>query len=60
MIVCHCTQVNDRRILDEIRSGALDAEGLASRCGAGARCGGCRPTLEALVARVDLAGQPAA
>jgi bacterioferritin-associated ferredoxin len=60
MIVCHCEQVNDRRLLDELGSGTADADELAVRSGAGTRCGGCRPTIEALVARVALAGQPAA
>ena len=50
MVVCHCTAVNDKAIVAEILSGALDAESLAERCGAGSRCGGCRPTVEALIA----------
>ncbi|CAN5717240.1 hypothetical protein BH20ACT2_BH20ACT2_04540 [soil metagenome] len=50
MVVCHCLAVNDRRIRDEIASGALDADQVAERCGAGARCGGCRLVIEQLVA----------
>ncbi len=60
MLICHCHVVNDRRIAEEITAGALDAEALAERCGVGARCGGCLPTIEALLARAELAGQPAA
>ena len=60
MLVCQCEAVNDRRIVAEIISGALDAESLAARCGAGARCGGCRPTIEALLASLGPSEQPVA
>ena len=64
MQVCHCLAVNDRRIVEEITSGALDIEDVAARCGAGARCGGCHPTIEALLVTVraaaEAAEQPAA
>ena len=52
MVVCHCSAVNDRAIRAEIIAGALDAEALAERCGAGARCGSCRPVIEAILATV--------
>jgi bacterioferritin-associated ferredoxin len=58
--VCHCVAVNDRRIVEEIEAGALDIEDVAARCGAGARCGGCHPTIEALLVTVRAAEQPAA
>ncbi|HMQ24971.1 MAG TPA: (2Fe-2S)-binding protein [Acidimicrobiales bacterium] len=51
MVVCHCEAVNDRRIREEIAAGALDAEALAERCGAGGRCGGCQETVDALLAQ---------
>ena len=50
MVVCHCRAVNDKAIVAEILSGALDADALAERCGAGSRCGGCRPVVEELLA----------
>ena len=50
MVVCHCKAVNDKAIVAEILSGALDVDDVAARCGAGSRCGGCRPTVEALLA----------
>lgn len=50
MVICHCHAVNDHRIREEVASGALDAEALAERCGAGTRCGSCVPVVEALVA----------
>ncbi len=60
MVICHCEAVNDRRIVAEIVDGALDVEDVAARCGAGAQCGGCRPTIEALLVTLGLAEQPAA
>ena len=50
MVVCHCQAVNDKAIVAEILSGALDADAVAARCGAGSRCGGCRPVVEELLA----------
>jgi bacterioferritin-associated ferredoxin len=60
VLVCQCEAVNDRRIVAEIVEGALDIEAVAERCGAGARCGDCRPTIEALLVELGLAEQPAA
>ncbi|MDP1820212.1 MAG: (2Fe-2S)-binding protein [Acidimicrobiales bacterium] len=60
MLVCHCEDVNDRRIVAEVGSGARCPDLIAERCGAGSRCGGCRPTIEALLASLGLAEQPAA
>ena len=52
MVICHCHAVNDKAIRAEIEAGALDADSLAERCGAGTRCGSCRPVLEAILATV--------
>ena len=49
MVVCQCHAVNDRTIRAEIASGALDVDAVAARCGAGARCGGCRPVIEEIL-----------
>lgn len=54
MVICHCEAVNDRRIREEIAAGALDADALAERCGAGGRCGGCQATIDALLAQYGL------
>jgi bacterioferritin-associated ferredoxin len=50
MVICHCFTVNDRAIRAEIEAGALDADELAARCGAGTKCGSCVPVLEAFLA----------
>lgn len=50
MIVCHCQVVSDRRIRAEVDAGATSVDEIAQRCGAGARCGSCRPTIDALLA----------
>jgi bacterioferritin-associated ferredoxin len=49
--VCHCRAVTDHVIDDEVERGATTIEELASRCGAGAECGGCWPALEELLDR---------
>ena len=62
MIVCHCMRVNDRAIRAEIAKGAETADEVTEGCGAGARCGSCRPTIVALLATRVVTGraQPAA
>ena len=50
MIVCHCAVVSDRRIRREVDAGALSVDEVVDACGAGARCGACRPTIGMLVA----------
>lgn len=59
MLVCHCMRVNERQLLDEVLCGAIDPAELAARCGAGTRCGGCRPMIATLLERSGLVGQPA-
>lgn len=59
MLICHCRALNDEAIRTAIvAQGAADPERLAAACGAGARCGGCRPALLALLDEV--AGAPRA
>ena len=50
MVVYHCNAVSDREIREQVRAGALDAADIATRCSAGARCGGCLEVVETLVA----------
>ena len=51
MYVCHCRAVTDHTIEGEVERGAATIEELATRCGAGAECGGCWPALEELLER---------
>jgi bacterioferritin-associated ferredoxin len=55
MVVCHCNAVSDREIRSEILAGALGPDEVAERCGAGDRCGSCRPVVEALLAEQGVA-----
>lgn len=50
MIVCHCNRVNDRTIRACIREGACSVDDVADQCGAAARCGGCAPAVEEILA----------
>jgi bacterioferritin-associated ferredoxin len=49
VIVCHCHRISERTVLDVVYSGALSTEEVGRACGAGTSCGGCRPTLDAIV-----------
>ncbi|HET6665633.1 MAG TPA: (2Fe-2S)-binding protein [Acidimicrobiales bacterium] len=53
MVICHCNAVNDAAIRAEIDAGAVDVEEVTARCGAGDRCGSCRPVIEALLVTAD-------
>ncbi len=46
MIVCHCLAVNDRLIEAVAAGESLTVEDVIERCGAGARCGGCRESIQ--------------
>ena len=50
MLVCHCLAVNDQAVAHAAAEGARTVDDLAARCGAGGRCGGCRPLLAELLA----------
>jgi bacterioferritin-associated ferredoxin len=50
MIVCHCEVVSDRHVRDAITCGARTVDEVGAMCGAGTRCGSCRPTMGALLA----------
>ena len=49
MMVCHCNGVSDRSIRQAVRNGATTESEVASACGAGSRCGGCRRTVSELI-----------
>jgi bacterioferritin-associated ferredoxin len=57
MIVCHCEVVSDRRIRAEVEAGARTIDEIGEGCGAGTRCGSCRPTIGVLLATMVAADQ---
>jgi bacterioferritin-associated ferredoxin len=62
LIVCHCEVVSDRSIRAAVDDGAVSLEEIGQHCAAGTGCGGCRPSIVALLGTL-LAGeheQPAA
>ncbi|MEM6959239.1 MAG: (2Fe-2S)-binding protein [Myxococcota bacterium] len=61
MLVCHCERVHCREIRKCVHEGAVSAEEVGERCGAGTGCGGCRPLVERLIQRESLVrAQPSA
>lgn len=54
LLVCHCNKVCDRVVRECVDRGARSVEEVGRACGAGMACGGCRPTIQALIA-----GEPA-
>lgn len=50
MIVCHCQGVSDRVIRESVQKGARTHREVALACGAGRRCGGCRPAVADVIA----------
>ena len=50
VLVCHCKSVFDRDVRNAIAAGARDEFDVAAACGAGTGCGGCVPTISALLA----------
>jgi bacterioferritin-associated ferredoxin len=52
-IVCHCHVVSDRHVEEVVFGGACSLDEVADNCGAGARCGGCVPAIEALLDRLQ-------
>ena len=62
MIVCHCKGVNDRTIRQVVREGARSRRQVARACAAGRSCGGCRPTIDEIIAseNTDASAEPLA
>ena len=49
MIVCSCKGITDRTIRTLVQEGACSMREIGRACDAGRGCGGCRPTIDALV-----------
>jgi len=61
VIVCQCSAVSDREVRSHAERGVRCLDELGEHCAAAQLCGGCRPTIEALLAhhagpRAALAG----
>jgi len=48
MIVCVCSNINERQWREALTQHADDAQAAAQACGAGQCCGSCVPTLDDL------------
>lgn len=49
MVVCLCSGISDREIRRLVGEGACSRGDVESACGAGAGCGGCHPSLDAVI-----------
>ena len=49
-MVCLCEGVSERRVRRSIERGATTVEAVTADCRAGTCCGGCHPTIEAMLA----------
>jgi bacterioferritin-associated ferredoxin len=49
MWVCLCNGVNSQAVADAIAAGASTTKDVAQACGAGAECGRCRRTVQAIL-----------
>jgi bacterioferritin-associated ferredoxin len=49
MWVCLCNGVNSQTVAEAIAAGASTTKGVAQACGAGAECGRCRRTVQAML-----------
>ncbi|MCB9832660.1 MAG: (2Fe-2S)-binding protein [Planctomycetes bacterium] len=49
MLICHCKGKSHRDVQGAVALGARNLADLHRICGAGGACGGCRPTLQALL-----------
>lgn len=60
MLVCHCKRVSDSQIRAAIEDGASTVRAVSERTGAATCCGGCRPTVAALLSDSAAAAAPVA
>ena len=52
MVVCHCNRVSDHQIRTSAVAGACDIDEVGAMCGAGTRCGNCRPAIQPILDEV--------
>lgn len=51
MVVCHCLRINDQLIARIAEDPTITTDDVTAECGAGGRCGGCRPSIDAIIAQ---------
>ena len=56
MVVCHCFALNDAAISEVVDSGLVDVDAVVEACGAGSKCGGCRPLIEEVLQQLVTKG----
>ncbi|WAC92476.1 (2Fe-2S)-binding protein [Mycobacterium sp. Aquia_213] len=49
MFVCLCNGVTSHTVTDAVQAGASTTKAVAHACGAGADCGRCRRTIQAIL-----------
>jgi bacterioferritin-associated ferredoxin len=54
VLICHCLAVHERHVRDAVSGGACTVEDVIAVCGAGGRCGGCRPLVADVLAEVGV------
>jgi bacterioferritin-associated ferredoxin len=50
-MVCLCEGVSERKVRRSIDHGATTIDEVTAACRAGGRCGGCRPTIDSMIAQ---------
>ncbi|OBK47545.1 bacterioferritin-associated ferredoxin [Mycobacterium sp. 1081908.1] len=60
MFVCLCNGVTSQTVAESVAAGASTTKEVAQACGAGADCGRCRRTVQAMLrsSTPDAAGRP--
>jgi bacterioferritin-associated ferredoxin len=57
-MVCLCEGVSERKVRKAIDRGASSVDLVTAACRAGGRCGGCHPTIEAMLADASACSTP--
>lgn len=52
MVVCHCLALNDVAILELAQPGVPSVDAVVAACGAGSKCGSCRPLIGEVLEKV--------
>ena len=59
MFVCLCNGVTSQTVTEAVEAGACTTSDVARACGAGADCGRCRRTVQAILRSAGPNGAPA-